>query len=262
METNSLGNPSRRRRHNRQGGGNRNRSQGGGGRNSRNRNRNRNRSGGGGGNRNRSQGGGGSNRSRSRRSSTPKQTRFQKILSVLTFGLLGKPKPKPKARKKPQEPKPTARQQMRAEQANAPQEGKEKKKRNRSEVTSGRLYVGNLSYDTSEPELEDLFRGFGNVLSVEVVTNSRNQQSKGFAFVEMVSIDAAKRAVEILDDEEFMGRKLIVTGARSDGPREETDDAPAPAPEPVEEETPASEAPTQPLVSEESELETVSENRG
>ena len=87
-------------------------------------------------------------------------------------------------------------------------------------MTSGRLYVGNLSYDTSEGELEDLFRGIGNVIDAEVVTNARTQQSKGFAFVEMGSIDEARRAVQVLDDQEFMGRKLIISGARSEGPRE------------------------------------------
>ncbi len=97
-----------------------------------------------------------------------------------------------------------------------------KPKRNRSEVTSARLYVGNLDYATGEMELEELFRGAGNVIRAEVVTNPRTQQSKGFAFVEMGSIDEAKRAVSILDDQEFMGRKLIVSGARSEGPTDET----------------------------------------
>lgn len=93
-------------------------------------------------------------------------------------------------------------------------------------MTSGRLYVGNLDYDAGETELDELFKGVGNVLSAEVVTNARTQQSKGFAFVEMGSIDEAKRAVEILDDEEFMGRKLIVSGARSEGPHD-SDSEPA-----------------------------------
>lgn len=102
-------------------------------------------------------------------------------------------------------------------------------------MTSGRLYVGNLDYAATEHDLEELFRGIGNVLSAEVVTNSRTQQSKGFAFVEMVSVDEAKRAVEVLDDQDFMGRKLIVSGARSDGPREKEDNAEEPQNKEVEE---------------------------
>ena len=222
MEKQSLHSPSLRRRNNRPSGGgnrssNRNRNRGG---------RNRNSSGGKGrssGNRNRSQGGSGS-RNRSRRRPEPKQTTGQKILSVLTFGLLGKPKKKTRAKSKttPQ-PKQTQRQQARAKEAANPSSSA-KKRKNRTEVTSGRLYVGNLSYDTSEKELEELFRGIGNVASAEVVTNARTQQSKGFAFVEMGSIDEAKRAVEVLDDQDFMGRKLIVSGARSEGPRERDED--------------------------------------
>jgi len=92
------------------------------------------------------------------------------------------------------------------------------------EVTSGRLYVGNLVYEVTEEDLNDLFKGFGNVVSAEIVTNQRNQQSKGFAFVEMGGVEEAKRAVEILHDKDFMGRKLVVTGAKSDGPVESRSD--------------------------------------
>ncbi len=84
-------------------------------------------------------------------------------------------------------------------------------------VTSGRLYVGNLSYDATESDLFELFSGVGNVQSAEVVTNRHTQRSKGFAFVQMQSIDEAKRAVEVLHDKEFMGRKLLVSGAKGSG---------------------------------------------
>lgn len=112
-----------------------------------------------------------------------------------------------------------------APKAEQRQSGTEPKKarRNRSEVTSSRLYVGNLDYSTGEVELTDLFKGVGNVLTAEVVTNPRTQQSKGFAFVEMGSIDEAKRAVAVLDDQEFHGRKLVVSGARNDSPTEGSD---------------------------------------
>jgi RNA recognition motif-containing protein len=85
-------------------------------------------------------------------------------------------------------------------------------------VTSGRLYVGNLSYDTSESDLLELFSGVGEVRSAEVVYHRHNQRSKGFAFVEMSSIEEARRAVEELNDKEFMGRKLLVSGARTTAP--------------------------------------------
>lgn len=160
----------------------------------------------------------GSNRSRSRsrgrsgRSKPPKQTPLQRFLSLITFGWLGQPKSKARGKGSPRSAKTAPAAPVRAAK-----ESDRKPKRNRSEVVSNRLYVGNLAYSTGETELEELFRGVGNVLSAEVVTNPRTQQSKGFAFVEMGSLDEAKRAVAVLDDEEFMGRRLIVSGARSEG---------------------------------------------
>ena len=213
MENQSQDSASRRPRGNRSGGRNRNR-QGNqsqkGGNSSESRSRSRNGSGGNG------------NRSGSRSSLPPKQTLAQKILSILTFGLLGKPKSKRQARldRKPEASK-GIRPSPRSSQTRPSGDESTKPKRTRNEVTSGRLYVGNLDYSTGEAELEELFRGVGNVLRAEVVTNPRTQQSKGFAFVEMGSIDEAKRAVSILDDQDFMGRKLIVSGARSDGPNED-----------------------------------------
>ncbi len=76
--------------------------------------------------------------------------------------------------------------------------------------------MGNLSYDATESDLFELFNGVGSVRNAEVVTNGRTQRSKGFAFVQMETIDEAKRAVSELHDKEFMGRKLVVSGARAD----------------------------------------------
>ena len=61
-------------------------------------------------------------------------------------------------------------------------------------------------------------------MSVEIATNPRTQQSKGFGFVEMSHIDEARRAVTILHDQEFHGRKLIVSGAKSEGSRTPEED--------------------------------------
>ncbi|HEX8898662.1 MAG TPA: RNA-binding protein, partial [Chthoniobacterales bacterium] len=64
------------------------------------------------------------------------------------------------------------------------------------EVTTPRLYVGNLSFDATESDLFELFNGVGAVQNAEVVTYRHNQRSKGFAFVQMLTVDEAKRAVE------------------------------------------------------------------
>lgn len=84
------------------------------------------------------------------------------------------------------------------------------------EVTSARLYVGNLSFDATESDLSELFSGVGTVQNVEIVMNRHTMKSKGFAFVQMQSIDEAKRAVAELHDKDYMGgRKLVVSGAKA-----------------------------------------------
>ena len=83
------------------------------------------------------------------------------------------------------------------------------------EVTSPRLYVGNLSFDATESDLFELFNGVGQVQNAEVVTYKHNQRSKGFAFVQMLTVEEAQRAVSELHDKEFLGRKLVVSGAKS-----------------------------------------------
>ena len=83
------------------------------------------------------------------------------------------------------------------------------------EVTSPRLYVGNLSFQAEEEDLMELFRGVGSVQSAEIASHRDTQRSKGFAFVTMATIEEAKRAVAELHDRDFLGRKLIVSGAKS-----------------------------------------------
>jgi RNA recognition motif-containing protein len=83
------------------------------------------------------------------------------------------------------------------------------------EVTSPKLYIGNLSFDATESDLLELFKGVGSVQSAEVVSHKSSEKSKGFGFVVMATIDEAKRAVETLHDKEFMGRKLVVSGAKT-----------------------------------------------
>ena len=83
------------------------------------------------------------------------------------------------------------------------------------EVTTPRLYVGNLSFEATESDLFELFNGVGQVQNAEVVTYKHNQRSKGFAFVQMQTVEEAQRAVTELHDKDFLGRKLVVSGAKS-----------------------------------------------
>jgi len=103
----------------------------------------------------------------------------------------------------------------------------------RSEVASARIYLGNLSYEASEEDLKDLFKGIGTVRNVEIVYNRRTHKSKGYGFVDMLNVDEAKRSVEVLHDQFFMGRKLVVSGAKTkdheEGAKEEAAEASAEA---------------------------------
>ena len=98
---------------------------------------------------------------------------------------------------------------------NGAQPARAARKPERIEVTSPRLYVGNLSFDATESDLFELFNGVGHVQNAEVVSYRHNQRSKGFAFVQMQTIEEAKRAVQELHDKEFLGRRLVVSGAKS-----------------------------------------------
>ncbi len=83
------------------------------------------------------------------------------------------------------------------------------------EVSSPKLYVGNLSFDATESDLTELFNGVGAVRTVEIVTYRDTEKSKGFGFIMMAAVDEAKRAVAELHDKEFMGRRLVVSGAKT-----------------------------------------------
>ncbi len=91
------------------------------------------------------------------------------------------------------------------------------------EVTTPKLYVGNLSYDATEGDLHDLFNGVGKVQNAEIVTLKGTYKSKGFGFVTMITVDEAKRAVETLHDKPFMGRKLVVSGSKAESDRDAFD---------------------------------------
>ena len=77
-----------------------------------------------------------------------------------------------------------------------------------------RIYVGNLSFDTDEPKIEQLFAPLGSVESVKLVRDHETGRSRGFAFVEMTDDDKGRAACEALDQHEFEGRRLTVNEAK------------------------------------------------
>jgi RNA recognition motif-containing protein len=76
------------------------------------------------------------------------------------------------------------------------------------------IYVGNLSYDTTEDTLRTLFGEFGEVESARVITDRYTGRSKGFAFVEMSAEDAAQAAIDALNGKSVDGRDLRVDKAK------------------------------------------------
>ncbi len=81
-----------------------------------------------------------------------------------------------------------------------------------------RLFVGNLSYQTGENDLQDYFAQAGAVNSVNLMLDKVTGKSRGFAFVEFADAEAAQRAIDQLHDKEFQGRQLTINIAR---PRED-----------------------------------------
>jgi len=80
------------------------------------------------------------------------------------------------------------------------------------------IYVGSLSYDVTETELENLFSEFGNVSSVKIIEDRETGRPKGFGFVEMPNQDEAENAIKSLNEKEIKGREIKVNQAR---PRED-----------------------------------------
>jgi RNA recognition motif-containing protein len=81
-----------------------------------------------------------------------------------------------------------------------------------------KLYVGNLSYDTSDSDLQRLFEEYGKVDSAQVVRDRESGRSRGFGFVEMPDDQEAQAAIDGLNGQESGGRALTVNEAR---PRED-----------------------------------------
>ncbi|HEY2726975.1 MAG TPA: RNA-binding protein [Parafilimonas sp.] len=76
------------------------------------------------------------------------------------------------------------------------------------------LYVSNLSFHTSEADLESLFSKVGKVTSVKIIMDRETNRSRGFAFVEMPSEEEGKKAIAELNNKEIEGRQLSVAIAR------------------------------------------------
>jgi RNA recognition motif-containing protein len=77
-----------------------------------------------------------------------------------------------------------------------------------------KIYVGNLSYDVAESDLEQAFGEFGKVTSVNILKDKQTGQSKGFGFVEMAEVSEGQTAIKEMSGKEFMGRELKVDQAK------------------------------------------------
>ncbi|MEC5128387.1 RNA-binding protein [Verrucomicrobiales bacterium BCK34] len=164
-----------------------------------NRNRNRNRSQG------ESRSGGRTNAERVRRPA-PKPTGFQKFIKAITFGLVDLTPKRGKGKKGG---------------AGKSAKSGEKRAPRLIEPTSPRLYVGNLNYDATEDELKEYFSSVGEVQSATIIRQPGSDRSKGFGFIEMSSLEEAKNASFNLNDKEFKGRKMLVTGAKPERKRDD-----------------------------------------
>jgi RNA recognition motif-containing protein len=116
-----------------------------------------------------------------------------------------------------------------------------------ADITTPRLYVGNLSYDAGDSDLFDLFSQSGTVRNVEIARDRDNHRSKGFGFVEMDSVEAAKAAHAKFNGYEMLGRALVISGAKPPPERrsrpKDDEGTPAETAAPTQEAAPAEVAP-------------------
>ena len=85
-------------------------------------------------------------------------------------------------------------------------------------IMSAKLFVGNLSFNATENQLQDMFAAHGNVIEVDLIMDKFSGRPRGFAFVTMENKEGAEAAVQALNGKEFDGRALTVNEAR---PRED-----------------------------------------
>ena len=79
-----------------------------------------------------------------------------------------------------------------------------------------KIFVGNLSWDASEEELQQLFSQHGKIVSVRIVKDPYTNRSKGFGFIEYETDADVENAIRALNDTQFMGRPLRVSRARQE----------------------------------------------
>lgn len=77
-----------------------------------------------------------------------------------------------------------------------------------------KLFVGKLSFDTTDATLLELFKQYGDVVSATVIMDKITNRSRGFGFVEMDDLKAAQNAIKELDGKEFEGQTIIVNTAK------------------------------------------------
>ena len=79
------------------------------------------------------------------------------------------------------------------------------------------IYIGNLHYNVNEEELKEIFKEYGEVMSVVIITDKYTGRSKGFGFIEMLNDEEANKAIDNLNGHEIHGRKIKVNQTRERG---------------------------------------------
>lgn len=86
---------------------------------------------------------------------------------------------------------------------------------------TNKLFVGGLSWDTTDDSLKNFFSQIGNVVSARVITDKYSGRSKGFGFVEMSSEQDAEKAIQQLNGQNLDGRTIAINEAKPRAPRED-----------------------------------------
>lgn len=156
-------------------------------------------------------------------SSAPKKK--EGLISKL-FGWLSPKKSKPETKHTPRSGATTSRPDFKEREPRAERTERAERPRREDrppkaeptpqEIVSPKLYVGNLAYEAAESDLFDLFSKVGAVKNVEVAMDRHANRSKGFGFVEMETLETAKEAAAKLNRTDFMGRQIVVSGAKVD----------------------------------------------